>query len=613
MEIKIANQLAVLKKGTSFEYVAENRLFSGSDGYTLTITFPLRQCPQNLAIFGHINRADVAARKVIFDCEIRHGKFYKFGSVTVNEINEAEVKCQFLEGRSEQNFENTFDKIYINELDLGQWPTGKPNPTDAWSPLSYPDAVALPWVNDASGNIQNCAEYHEVIDEHGQNHSYYAWHADTRSLSWQPYLIYIVRKIAEAVGYTIDLSAWSEVEEYKYLLICNCLPSAWHVYDFARALPHWSVAEFFEKLELILGGEFEINHRTQSISFAFSRNVLEGIEPIHLQNVVDDHSVEVEVEEAKCEYLEAKNLVYKECDHAMWKYYSCDWFVKYYKQSATHHASMQALLNATRGCQNITNGYGRGSAAQQVHYVEDMDMYFVVRCLRKELIEARGGWMPNRYKYICILQPVNEFGGRIVDDREDAEEVEIEFVPVRVDETDETFGPCMFLSFSGYDEDYGDTGTSGTGFRTDPETRKQEIDATLYQPWPVQTLEGGERDKKSEYYDRVYIGFWDGALIEKGKLPHPHVSCIQIRPDWSFALSHFNLRINDRNLNARRTVYQIDPKQKVNFKFLSDSLPNPRAVFHIKGKKYVCEKLTATFTENGMSQLVKGVFYPIVG
>lgn len=34
-------------------------------------------------------------------------------------------------------------------------------------------------------------------------------------------------------------------------------------------------------------------------------------------------------------------------------------------------------------------------------------------------------------------------------------------------------------------------------------------------------------------------------------------------------------------------------------------------MFIIRGKRYLCEKMTATFTENGMSQLIKGVFWPI--
>ncbi len=63
--------------------------------------------------------------------------------------------------------------------------------------------------------------------------------------------------------------------------------------------------------------------------------------------------------------------------------------------------------------------------------------------------------------------------------------------------------------------------------------------------------------------------------------------------------------------NARRIVYPIDPKQKTAFKFLSDRIPDVRALYYIRGKRYICENLTATFTEQGMSQLIKGCFYPV--
>ena len=56
MKIIINGKDAVLKKGTSFEFVDENRSFTGSDSYTLSITFPLRGCPENFAIFGYWKR-----------------------------------------------------------------------------------------------------------------------------------------------------------------------------------------------------------------------------------------------------------------------------------------------------------------------------------------------------------------------------------------------------------------------------------------------------------------------------------------------------------------------------------------------------------------------------
>ena len=119
MEIIINGKQAFLKKNTSFDFIFENRLFTGSDSYTLTITFPLKGCARNIAIFGHIHRADVIKSKVVFDCDIRDGAFLKSGSITITEISDVEVKTQFLEGRSEQNFNETFDDIYLNEMDLG--------------------------------------------------------------------------------------------------------------------------------------------------------------------------------------------------------------------------------------------------------------------------------------------------------------------------------------------------------------------------------------------------------------------------------------------------------------------------------------------------------------
>ena len=611
MQIYVNNQLAALKKGTSFEYVSENRMFSGSDGYTLTITFPLRGCPQNIAIFGNINRADVIAQKVIYDCEIRDKGFYKFGSITITEISEVEVKTQFLEGRSEQNFDKTFEKVYINELDLGSSSgCDGSTPNNAWNPeLNGMKCVALPWVNDASGNIQNLCDYHPATSS---GPSYWTWNAECRGRSWQPYLLYITKKICEAVGYSYDFSQLEEIEEYRYLLICNTLPYAWGTGGFARALPHWTVAEYFEKLELFLGGEFTLNHRTKTVDFVFTDTVLSDTEPVVLDNIVEDYSTEVSVEDDRCEYMDAKNLVYKECDHEMWKFYSCDWFIKAWKSDAVRYASMNELLAENRQLATWDGQTHRGEKTNRnkLLYAENIDTYFIVRALSKTLVEDRGKWRPNLYSYKMELRPVNLFGGRLVDDSDDAEQVEIEFVPAWIDETEEKYGRVLFLTFSGYDEN----DSTGTSFSRDPGERKKEIDATLYQPHTFQSLTAGERNKTAEYYNIIYVAWWDGATdaAYEGKLPHPYAENIEVLPDWShYRNIHFSMRLNHGHIFRRHNIHAIETKQKMTFKFISDTIPNPRAVFYIRGKRYICEKLTATFTENGMSQLIKGVFYPI--
>ena len=259
--------------------------------------------------------------------------------------------------------------------------------------------VALPWVNDYSGNIQNLADFHpEERNSDGslKARSYYSWNADCSGRSWQPYLLYITRRICEAVGYAADFSKWEEKEEYRYLLICNTLPYAWDTGGFARALPHWTVAEYFEKLELLLGGEFTINHRGKTIDFTFTEATLLAIRPVRLDNIIDEHTVEVTVEEDKCEYREAKNLVYKECDHEMWKFYSCDWFIKAWKAGAVRYKLMRELLEANRWLASWNGSTQRGSNRDKLLYAEDVDAYFIVRSLSKTLVEKRGGFMPNR-------------------------------------------------------------------------------------------------------------------------------------------------------------------------------------------------------------------------
>jgi hypothetical protein len=49
------------------------------------------------------------------------------------------------------------------------------------------------------------------------------------------------------------------------------------------------------------------------------------------------------------------------------------------------------------------------------------------------------------------------------------------------------------------------------------------------------------------------------------------------------------------------------------YKFLSSSLPSAKSIFRIKSRLFVCAKLTTHFTTKGMSELIEGEFYEIVG
>ena len=68
---------AALKKGSSIEYVSENRLFTDADDYSMEIELPLADCPRNLGIFGHLTRKDVDMGDIFFE---REGFFLRFAA-----------------------------------------------------------------------------------------------------------------------------------------------------------------------------------------------------------------------------------------------------------------------------------------------------------------------------------------------------------------------------------------------------------------------------------------------------------------------------------------------------------------------------------------------------
>lgn len=606
MQILIDGRPAVLKSDTSFDYVAENRLFGGADDYTLAITLPLADCPQNLAIFGHINRKDVKAQKLRYDCEIRCADFLKFGTVTITEISEKDIKVQFLAGRSEQNFDKKFDEIYINELTLGS-PQYKNSssiqPMDAIDPeFTDNESVALPWVNNDSGILHNCID---KVDGGG-----YAWNEECTYLSWQPYLVFIIKKICAAVEYSCDISELEADNTYKYMLICNCLPASWDLNDYARALPHWSVAEFFEKLELLLEGEFDIDHRDKKIAFRFSRPAIQSIQPVCIDKVVDAFTAQIKDEQKSCEYLYSKNIAFKECDFNMWKFYDNPDVLNRYMEfnHVVRYNTLSELMSSNAGLRLSGGGNRRGSNYGKVLYAKDVDTYFIIRAVDRREI-------PNQtsigYQYRHVLQPVNLYGPRIVDTDEDADKTEIDFAPANIDFTDNTYRDTLFLQPSGYNESESDGVQLNGSDDSDslPNTR-DEHDFELAKPTSQRSFEADKEDGSSEYYNTIYIGWWSGQWYA-GR-PHPYVAPIVIDDAWAnYWVLPFNFRINDPKSTRYSAPYEIDPSTKVTFKFLSDSIPNPRALFFIQGRRYVCEKITATFNDDGMSQLLKGEFYPV--
>ena len=594
MHIIIDHKEAVVKKGASFDYIAENRFFTGADAYTLSITFPLKGCRQNLEIFGHINRKDDKLDTLLLDCEIHDKNFHAYGSVNIVEISESEVKTQFLSGRSVLNYASDLDEVYINEVPIGQaWDDGHFSCEQYWVTPGhdgYNGRVCLPWVNNTSGNLQNklhWASTHWVWAEGG------GWEEDA-PLSCQYYLVYVLKKILEHCGYSYDILPL-ERSCYRFLVIFNTFPYAWHMQEWAVALPHWTVTEFLEQIELLTNGVFTTDTQLHKVSFRFNTSIIEGQQTVILNDIIDEHQVEItDKEDTNDTYLEQINIKYSEADHQMQKFYSCDWAAK--TLGYISYTTMANLLNAVRSHLTHTGAYGTLSFYNRMLYAKDIDTYFVLNCYRLSKDSS------NRTVHHLRIQPVNVFGPRNINKNEDAQVTELSIVPVCIDHCDMNIGDCVFL----------ECGTYGD---------KEDDDEN--QTLVVNTLIDGEPEKKEEYFDKMYVAYWDGYLNlqnwgDTHYYPLPWIDNIYVDMLGNCQYSHmdeqedYSLRLKGKLVNCMSTTtHRIDQSQKFTFKFLvkAGMLPDVQSIFYIHGKRYLAEKITATFSEEGMSQLVKMVAY----
>ena len=627
MRITIDGKPVAIKEGSTFEYIAENRLFSGADGYTLTIELPLAGCPENLAVFGNITRKDVAKRIEPLPCVIQAGAMTLNGAVAVTEIGDSGVKVQFLEGRSVQNYRDDVDEQFINELALPDWPSGPVAPFDAVYGQRVVKAYAFPWVNDYSGNIQNEMLPATFSTLTGQGWKW-AEGIDSSSLSWMANLLWLSEEICKAIGYDYDFEVWRS-SELSALLCCNTVPTAWDEPNFAVSLPRWTVAEYFEKLELFLGAEIELDHVGKRVSMRFTAPEVDNAGTVILEKVLDDYTVEVDADATDADYIVNRGLKYKESSHTMQPFYACPdiekiWrsrggksfssisgFMDYYNQDSVKYASYWQSPDGFA----FLSGEG-------VYYVADIDTFFVFRresttWEEREALRLKG---MGAVKYKVVPVAVDCFGGsRAAMGDDDDNRAELDFVPVCIDETDWTHGPMMFLPLSAKDGEEDESDESWVDPSNPLYNEGQTRSVECVQPVPLRMVKAssGESSKR-EYYDRIFVALWPGAQSYvppegfRGVCPRPFLDNLAINGGFYWrptSAAGFTLRLN--KFSCLKELPDIDPTQKFTFKFLSDHLPSPRSIFIIKGKRYICEQLKATFNARGMSEMVTGTFYPL--
>ncbi len=601
IQIYIEGREIEIPSDISFEYTLENRLFSNADGYSFDIEIPLRDSRVNTEIFGAIWDKQADVESVRLRADIITPTVSLHGVIMIVGVDDKSLSIQFLEGKSSQNSDELLDETYINRINIGE-----PKKMPTW--LHYLgsiddglNCVALPWVLADSGEYV----HNELVwDDHKNSYSY-----KLNDIEMMPFLIEVAKGICRAVGMSFDFSQW-EQSEFRHIIVCNTLPSSIHLNkkDFHWAMPHWTVNEFFNKLEYLLGGEFDFDTRANKVSFRFTSDVIADFKPVVVDDVVDEYSLEIDTDsEEKQDKDILKNVTYTDNGYRFWKVDSCDWYVRRYADSITlvRYKTMFDFIREVKKYKYTS--LKPAFMPHNVYYVEQVDSYFVLRvrdvvCYPNDPIPAED---IEEYKltaniwYKCHeVLPVNNFGDFVQIDSDDAESIELDIVPVAIDMAEAC---TIFLPFNATD--------------TDNPGEEIEIDNISVSQTPTfNDIMSGD-DSNAEYYDKLYVGIWKGiknhdAYTRRDVGVFPDTSNVKVYQDFTYRINNgLNLRLNHGYSRGFEAAKTIDTKKLYKFSFLSDELPSPRATFYIKGKRYICSKLTAEFTERGMSRLIEGEFY----
>lgn len=593
----LVNGLPVFpREDIDFEYNSENNFFSDSDGYTLSVEFPLRGVPENIRVFGHIHREDVAKESVLLDCSIRCGAFFRSGSLSVVDVSESSVKTQFIEGIRPEDEELSVDSLYIDEMDLGSYPVSLASQISVKEAREGTESeVCYPWLNVDADVVNNLSYPHAYSDSPSE----LRWHEDTVYLSWQPYLKVIVSRVAEACGYSLDFSAIAGTE-WENVIICNSVPGVWLEKNYAAALPHWKASDFFKNIGLIMKGVFAFDHTAKSIRFSFYSSV--GRQTILLEDVADEYQASISRDEEDADFLPVMKFKYPDQDFTIWKYLCCPWIL----DSPRAKRSDNIFDNMVQYNQLPED------KRPDIFFVRALDSWY---CVRQYQINISSGAVPEYsvnvkypYKYVSFYdkQPLNVFGPPDYD--EDAKYDSLECSPAPVDYALE--GKMMWLPFAPGSSDVSSSGSEFSGgvvipghtsVDGHPDVGSNELNT--FRDRVNFDIQEHDNESNSGLYSNIFLGI---VSPNPSRFPFP-ITDIELCYGQTVASTKL-FRLSSGSPGG----VDIDPEVKYTFKFISGSIPDVSSIFVIHGQKYICRKITASFSRFGMSRILKGEFFRCV-
>lgn len=655
---------AVIDEKQTVKFVRENTYFTKSGSYTYEVTLPTL-CPENIAIFGHLYRKDQRkAVKVTFSARLNVDNVdIMNGIATITNITDTTIKVQLMGGNSELNFYNKNENRFIDELPLGSWRGGVDDDTmqsiaeaikdrfeyylywgaeeaykqicnELWRENRKGDLVdwtVLPCYNTNYDIVCNNFVYDVHLSKKEGDDSrdrVYGWminDLETVNLSAQPYLVPMIERIFNNLGYPVKENCLQDNEFFMHMVIVTANNRS----DIARALPHWTVSEFISQIEKFFAVVIIIDEK-QKKTYIKNRTDFFKSNVEFIDNVLDEYSVNIENDNTI--ELDNPNIGYAEVASPYNR------IENPIKDVAKIDTTYDNESNITDGLnllvQKLRQEVGNGNiSAYKGTIFRVCGHSYIIQLY--DHVDVWGDVHPNQAYIKCV----DEFADRINNNSKKDIDVELKICPA------ETINNGRF-------DGYNNCFMLAKADNTNPAGIQNEKEHYL------NDLISGEEEKVDYKEDIMFICLYDGGYAKYIEDPDNYdsslLACIKqgnkrypagyVKDEWiatTFVggdrdgtgnllpkLANESLSLNldsvDRTIKSKvfkyKTLYsevfknlnRVNTQVKYCFKFITDRMDLPvNSTFIIRNKKFVCEKLEYNIKADGVSELVTGYFYEL--
>lgn len=565
----------VLPSEFSITVKQENAFFTKNGEYTYDIELSLL-VPENAKLYGFLNRLNITdrpatKRKAVL---VADNRVYLNGTEIITGWTDTKVSIQLVSGNSELNYFVGSDEL-ISTLAMKETnPVVSGSVSTDYVKKTYPDVdYNLMMTYDSLHQVDKNIWLYRLYNNDVNNPyaGYIVQKEDIQPYDYipQPYLCAYMRELLKALGYTLEYNAIEDTPWKSVYIVHVCETYKWN-----EMLPGWTAKDFLQNIETMFNGSFLIDHRTKKVSFLLNVSYLPKVSNVHLQNVVDAYTVEVEEEEE----ADAINSTIK------------------YKLPSTEYYKLRCLPDVVKEAarQKSIDGDLFTFFAKPENQVTDT--IFDYKSVNRKIIYLEGsGIMSN-------LEMVDELASLV---RENAEsELELEFVPAELTERAfyiEGIDPGGFYL--------------GQYYIPSVSVSDDEPDETTYDS--IHNMVNN-LSEKTESKSNIFLAFFRGLNpVQIGVMPansYPLAFIDRFFPTTSWPATlpsdYPTFNLVEMETYFYSNAYKIDRKNPVKITCYDSNLYPASSVFEIFNRRYLAKEIEYTIGPNGRTQAWTGTFYP---